>query len=62
MSKLVSIAFMLVGIALIGVVVLFLFLGVTGQDIPFMSDEAKVEYEFKKKEMESENLKELMPE
>lgn len=59
MSRLVSIGFMLVGFILIAVVVLFLFLGVTGQDIPFMGEETRVEYEFKKKEIEAERVKEL---
>lgn len=59
MSRLVSIGFMLVGFILIAVVVLFLFLGVTGQDIPFMGEETRVEYEFKKKELEAERVKEL---
>lgn len=59
MSRLVSIGFMLVGFILIAVVVVFLFLGVTGQDIPFMGEETRVEYEFKKKELEAERVKEL---
>ena len=59
MSRLVSIGFMLVGFILIAVVVLFLFLGVTGQDIPFMGEDTRVEYEFKKKELEAERVKEL---
>lgn len=62
MSRLVSIGFMLVGFILIAVVVLFLFLGVTGQDIPFMGEETRVEYEFKKKEIEAERVKELTKE
>lgn len=50
---------MLVGFILIAVVVVFLFLGVTGQDIPFMGEDTRVEYEFKKKEIEAERVKEL---
>lgn len=59
MSRLVSLGFMLVGLIIISVVVVFLFLGVTGQDVPFMGEDTRVEYEFKKKEIEAERVKEL---
>lgn len=60
MSRLITIGVVILGTFLVLIVGGFLFLGVTGQDLPFMSDEAKVEYDFKKKEMEKEVIKEML--
>lgn len=60
MSRLITLGVIILGTCLVLVVGGFLFFGITGQDVPFMSDEAKVEYDFKKKEMEKEVIKEML--